>query len=127
MSKTGAASHIAQWLMFAEEFSPWVVLALVYAMTALFTELITNNAAAVLMFPIALAVAERLGVDFMPFTIAIMFAASASFMTPLGYQTNLMVLGPGGYRLVDYIRLGMPLSLLVGSTAISIIPLVWHF
>ncbi|WP_136068755.1 SLC13 family permease [Modicisalibacter radicis] len=127
MSKTGAATQIAQWLLFMEGPSPWLALALVYAMTVLFTELITNNAAAVLMFPVAVSVADQLGVDFMPFVIAIMFAASASFMTPLGYQTNLMVLGPGGYRFSDYLRLGAPLSLIVGITAVGLIPLVWGF
>lgn len=127
MTKTGAAAQIAQWLMFADDISPWLGLALVYVMTMLFTELITNNAAAVLMFPIAMAFAEQLEVSFMPFSIAVMFAASASFMTPLGYQTNLMVLGPGGYRFSDYLRLGAPLSLLAASTALVLIPLVWAF
>nr|WP_297458448.1 SLC13 family permease [uncultured Halomonas sp.] len=127
MTKTGAAGQIAAWLMFADDMSPWLALALVYLMTVFFTELITNNAAAVLMFPIAMAVAEQLGVNFMPFALAIMFAASASFMTPLGYQTNLMVLGPGGYRMSDYFRLGAPLSLAVAITSITLIPLVWEF
>ena len=127
MTTTGAAAQIAQWLLLIDGLAPWAALALVYVMTVVFTELITNNAAAVLMFPIAVAVAEQLGVSYMPFVIAIMFAASASFMTPLGYQTNLMVLGPGGYRFTDYLRLGAPLSLLVAVTAIGLIPLVWGF
>lgn len=127
MGKTGAAGQIAAWLMFTDNMAPWLALALVYLMTAVFTELITNNAAAVLMFPIAMAVAEQLGVSFMPFAIAIMFAASASFITPIGYQTNLMVLGPGGYRMSDYFRLGAPLSLVVAMTSIGLIPLVWKF
>ncbi|MBZ0331869.1 SLC13 family permease [Halomonas sp. ANAO-440] len=127
MTTTGAAAQIAQWLLLIDGLAPWAALALVYIMTVMFTELITNNAAAVLMFPIAVAVADQLGVSYMPFVIAIMFAASASFMTPLGYQTNLMVLGPGGYRFSDYLRLGAPLSLLVGATAIGLIPLVWQF
>jgi di/tricarboxylate transporter len=100
---------------------------MVYVLTAIFTEVITNNAAAVLMFPIALAVSEQLGVNFLPFAVAVMFAASASFITPLGYQTNLMVYGPGRYRFTDYLRLGVPLSLLIGSVAIGLIPLVWGF
>ncbi|WP_280540228.1 SLC13 family permease [Chromohalobacter sp. 11-W] len=127
MDKTGAASQIAQWLLLMDGLSPWMALAMVYVLTVIFTELITNNAAAVLMFPVAAAVAEQLGVSIMPFAIGIMFAASASFMTPLGYQTNLMVLGPGGYRFVDYLRLGAPMSLLVGVIAIGLIPLVWGF
>jgi di/tricarboxylate transporter len=96
-------------------------------LTTLFTEMITNNAAAVLMFPIALALSEQLGVSFLPFAVAVMFAASASFMTPLGYQTNLMVYGPGRYRFTDYIRIGAPLSLIVACVAVGLIPLVWSF
>ncbi|WP_251976417.1 SLC13 family permease [Salinicola avicenniae] len=127
MSKTGAAAQIAQWLLLTDDLSPWLALALVYLMTVIFTELITNNAAAVLMFPVAVSISQQLEVDFMPFAIAIMFAASASFMTPLGYQTNLMVLGPGGYRFVDYLRLGAPLSAIVGALVIGLVPLVWPF
>ncbi|EPC04143.1 potassium transporter TrkA [Litchfieldella anticariensis FP35 = DSM 16096] len=126
MTKTGAAQAIAG-LLVGGVASPWVALALVYALTVLFTELITNNAAAVLMFPVATAVADQLGVNAIPFAIAIMMAASASFMTPLGYQTNLMVYGPGGYRMVDYFRIGLPLSLLVGGTAVALIPMIWSF
>ena len=99
---------------------------MVYVLTAVFTEVITNNAAAVLMFPIAMAVSEQLGVSVLPFAIAVMFAASASFITPLGYQTNLMVYGPGRYQFLDYVRIGVPLSLLVGVIAILTIPLFWE-
>ena len=81
-----------------------------------FTELITNNAAAALMFPLAVATATALGVDYMPFVISTMFAASASFLTPMGYQTNLMVYGPGGYRFGDYARFGLPLTMIVAIT-----------
>lgn len=127
MTKTGAAAGIAELLLFSGDLGPWVALALVYLLTVAFTEAITNNAAAVLMFPIAMAVADQLGVSFMPFAIAVMFAASASFITPIGYQTNLMVFGPGGYRFTDYLRIGLPLSLVVNCTAIALIPLVWSF
>jgi di/tricarboxylate transporter len=99
---------------------------MVYVLTAVFVEVITNNAAAVLMFPIAMAVSEQLGVSVLPFAIAVMFAASASFITPLGYQTNLMVYGPGRYQFLDYVRIGVPLSLLVGVIAILTIPLFWE-
>ncbi|RTQ97937.1 SLC13 family permease [Halomonas nitroreducens] len=126
MTTSGAAQAIAEALV-ADWMSPWLALAVVYLLTVLFTETITNNAAAVLMFPLAMSVADHLGVSYMPFAIAIMFAASASFMTPLGYQTNLMVYGPGGYRMLDYLRLGAPLSLLVGASAVALIPLVWGF
>jgi di/tricarboxylate transporter len=124
MTETGTAQWIAGGLLSFGSLTPWVALALVYGLTALFTELITNNAAAVLMFPIALAVSEQLGVNFLPFAVAVMFAASASFITPLGYQTNLMVYGPGRYRFTDYMRIGIPLSLLVAAVALGLIPLV---
>lgn len=127
MSETGAAQTIAAYLMGFGEFSPWAALIIVYLMTVVFTEVITNNAAAVLMFPIALALSEQLNVSFMPFAIAVMFAASASFITPLGYQTNLMVFGPGRYKFMDYVRIGTPLSIVVATTALSLIPLVWAF
>ncbi|GAA0789331.1 SLC13 family permease [Marinobacterium sediminicola] len=129
MTKTGAAQILADLILggAGTTMSPWEVLALVYLMTVIFTEMITNNAAAVLMFPVAMAVADQLGASFMPFAIAVMFAASASFITPLGYQTNLMVYGPGGYKMVDYLRIGLPLSLLTGATAIGLIPLIWSF
>jgi len=127
MTETGTAQWIAGGLLSFGSLTPWVALALVYGLTALFTELITNNAAAVLMFPIALAVSEQLGVNFLPFAVAVMFAASASFITPLGYQTNLMVYGPGRYRFTDYMRIGIPLSLLVAAVALGLIPLVWGF
>ena len=107
--------------------TPWLALALVYLCTVAFTELITNNAAAVLMFSVALATAEHLGVSPTPFVVAVMFAASASFLTPLGYQTNLMVMGPGGYRTTDYLRLGLPMMLIVGTISILLIPHVWSF
>jgi di/tricarboxylate transporter len=127
MVKTGNASMIANGLLFYEGISPWQALILMYLITVIFTELITNNAAAVLMFPVAMALADQLGVSYMPFVIAIMFAASASFITPLGYQTNLMVYGPGGYRFTDYARLGIPLSLTVGVVSLFLIPQIWHF
>lgn len=127
MSETGAAEWVAGSLMSFGPLTPWLALAMVYVLTTTFTEVITNNAAAVLMFPIALAVSEQLGVNFVPFAIAVMFAASASFITPLGYQTNLMVYGPGRYQFTDYIRIGVPLSLVVGATSIALIPLIWNF
>lgn len=127
MTETGAAQWVAQSMMGLGEFSPWVMLALIYLLTAVFTEVITNNAAAVLMFPIALATSDQLGVSVLPFAVTVMIAASASFITPLGYQTNLMVYGPGRYRFKDYVRIGVPLSLLVAVVAVAIIPAVWGF
>jgi di/tricarboxylate transporter len=99
----------------------------VYVFTALVTELITNNAAAALVFPFAIGIAGQLGVDPRPFAIAVAFAASASFLTPIGYQTNLMVYAAGGYRFTDYLRLGLPLSVVLAACAQFIIPVVWPF
>lgn len=107
--------------------SPWHALVIVYVLTVVFTEVITNNAAAVLMYPMAMAVAEQLGVSVLPYAIAVMFAASASFITPWGYQTNLMVYGPGRYQFSDYVRIGVPLSLLTGAVSVFLIPLIWNF
>jgi di/tricarboxylate transporter len=127
LEKTGAAQAIAESVITLAQGSPWGTLVVVYLLTMLFTELITNNAAAVLVFPIALSTSESLGVSFMPFAIAIMMAASASFSTPIGYQCNLMVYGPGGYRFSDYFRVGMPLNLLVAAVSLAVVPLVWRF
>ena len=127
LEKTGAAHFIAANMIQIAQGDPWVTLAVVYLVTMLFTELITNNAAAVLLFPIALSTSQSLGVSFMPFAISIMMAASASFSTPIGYQTNLMVYGPGGYRFTDYFRVGIPLNLLLAAVTISLAPLVWPF
>jgi di/tricarboxylate transporter len=127
LERSGAAQYIATQLGSIGVADPWFALVAVYVITVLFTELITNNAAAALMFPIAIATAGALGVDYMPFVIAVLFAASASFATPIGYQTNLMVMGPGGYRFSDYMRAGIPVSVLVGVISVTLIPMFWHF
>ena len=127
LDATGAAKVIANELIRVAGGSPWLSLAVVYGIAMIFTELITNNAAAVLVFPIAQATAQRLGVDFTPFVMAIMMAASASFSTPIGYQTNLMVMGPGGYRFTDYFRIGIPLNLLMWGLTTLLVPLIWPF
>jgi len=124
---TGAAAAIAGALVQSAGGHPWATLIVIYGVTMLFTELITNNAAAALVFPIALAAANALEVDLRPFAIAITMAASASFATPIGYQTNLMVLGPGGYRFSDYFRIGIPMSLLLWGIASFLIPRLWSF
>lgn len=124
---TGAAKGIADGLLSLGLDSPWLTLVAIYLLTTVFTELITNNAAAVLMFPIAQAVSTSLDVSVLPFAIAVMFAASASFLTPLGYQTNLMVQGPGGYRFTDYLRWGLPLSMVVAAVTLLGIPFFWSF
>lgn len=101
------------------------VLAVLYLTTNITTELITNNAAAVLILPVGVAAAGDLGFDPRPFAVVIAIAASASFASPIGYQTNLMVMGPGGYRFLDYLRVGLPLNLIVMVLTLAIVPLVW--
>ncbi|MEW6168555.1 MAG: SLC13 family permease [Pseudomonadota bacterium] len=127
LEATGAAAAISRTLLTLPGDNPWVVLTLTYLMTMLLTEMITNNAAAVLMFPISMAAAAALGVDAKPFVFAVMMAASASFSTPLGYQTNLMVFGPGGYRFTDFLKVGVPLQILMCAVSVTVIPLVWPF
>jgi di/tricarboxylate transporter len=127
MSESGLAAAIAITLLRAGGDNPWVVLFVVYGMTMLFTELITNNAAAVLVFPIAMETARTLGASPMPFVVSVMVAASAGFATPFGYQTNLMVYGPGGYRYTDYLRLGLPLNLIIWALCAGLAPLIWPF
>jgi di/tricarboxylate transporter len=127
LHSTGAAENIAIALIQFSGGSTEISLALMFAVTALLSAVATNNAAAVIMFPIALTTANNLGVSFMPFVITLMVAASTSLATPIGYQTNLMVYGIGGYRFSDYLRIGVPLTLLVGLTILLVVPLVWHF
>ena len=131
MQNSGFADYIADGIIACADalgrthHGPYVMLAIVFLITNLFTELITNNAAAALSFPLALAVAEKLGVDPMPFFICICVAASAAFSTPIGYQTNLIVQGIGGYRFTDYLKVGLPLNIIVFLISIFVIPLIW--
>jgi di/tricarboxylate transporter len=127
MQKTGAAKAIATSLVGLVQGNPWLVLVVIYACTSLFTEMITNNAGALLMFPIAMSTAEQLDVSLMPFMIAIMLGASDSFATPIGYQTNMMVYGPGGYRFSDYLKIGVPMNLWMIVVGALLIPLIWPF
>lgn len=125
LDKTGAASNIAEVMVSATASSPIAALATIFLLTAAFSALISNLAAAVLMFPIMLATCESLSVNILPFAVTVMIAASASFSTPIGYQTNLMVYGPGDYRFTDFIKMGMPLTFVVGMITILIVPMVW--
>ena len=124
VSHVGLADVISSYLM-NWVTTPFIALLSVYIATVLLTELMTNNAAAIIMLPIALSVAAGFGVQYEPFAISIMVAASASFMTPTGYQTNLMVMGPGGYQFSDYFKVGAPLSVIVAVIALTIIPIIW--
>ncbi len=124
---TGAAGFMAGELIDLAQGNPWLTLVIVYAITTTLTEVITNNAAAVLVFSIAVGAAEAMGVDAKPFLFTVMMAASASFMTPIGFQTNLMVMGPGGYRFGDYVRIGLPLNVMAGIVTCALAPLIWPF
>ncbi|MFT6774953.1 MAG: di/tricarboxylate transporter [Paracoccaceae bacterium] len=104
---------------------PIVALALVYALTSILTELVTNNAVAVLLAPIAAGVAVQLGLDPRPFVVAVMFGASASFATPIGYQTNTLVYNAGGYKFTDFLKIGIPMNIIVGAATVLLIPLIW--
>jgi di/tricarboxylate transporter len=127
LEKTGAAALLAGSLIGLAQGMPWVSLALVFIAAALLTALATNNVAAVLVFPIAMDAARLMDVSPLPFVVALMIAASASFATPIGYQTNLMVFNVGGYRFGDFLRIGIPLTLLVGIVTVALVPLVWPF
>ncbi len=127
LETTGAAAALASVLIEQTKHNPYLAIGLIYLATMLLTEMITNNAAAALVFPIGLSVAEDLGVNFIPFVIAIMIAASASFATPIGYQTNLMVYSPGGYRFTDFMRVGIPLNIIFFMMTIMLTPLFFPF
>ncbi len=128
MNETGLAGALAGVMVqVSKQFGPVAALGGTYLLTSLLTEILSNNAAAVLMVPIAISVAGQLGVNPIPFAFAAMFAASASFMTPIGYQTNTMIFGPGGYKFSDFLRVGAPLSLLFLISAMIFIPLFWGF
>ena len=127
METSEAADAIATGMINLAGNQPFWTLAITYLATAICTELITNTAAALIMLTIAMGAAEALGVSQAPFVIAVMIAASASFLTPFGYQTNLMVYTVGGYRVSDYLRFGLPLTLIVFSTAMVLIPVFFPF
>jgi di/tricarboxylate transporter len=125
METTGAGAVIGETILTLGGDHPLGLLAAIYVTTSLLTALITNNAAAVLVFPVALAAGNQAGIDVMPIAVTVAMAASASFVTPIGYQTNLMVYGPGGYRTTDYLRFGLPLHLLLGVTTVLLVPAIW--
>jgi di/tricarboxylate transporter len=128
MEQSGLAAFLGNYVIMGfDQWGPIAVLFAIVLATVVTTELITNNAAAVLIFPIAIAIAADMGLDPRPFAIAITVAASASFLTPIGYQTNTMVFGLGGYRFGDYVRLGLPLTLAVMVAIMLFVPLFWPF
>jgi di/tricarboxylate transporter len=116
------ANAIAPALM---DLPPFVLVWAIYLLTSVLTELVSNNAVAVVVTPIAVGLAQTMGVDPRPLVVAVMVAASASFATPIGYQTNMLVYGPGGYKFTDFLRVGIPLNLSIGLLASAIIPFLW--
>jgi di/tricarboxylate transporter len=133
MERTGAAAWLSQSSLalvdtfVAPEIRPLVMLACIYLVTTVLTEILSNNAAAAVMATLAIQLATTMGVDARPFLIAVAVAASASFATPIGYQTNTYVYGVGGYRFSDFLKIGIPLNLLAMITALIVIPRVWPF
>ncbi|MFC3033703.1 SLC13 family permease [Pseudoalteromonas fenneropenaei] len=128
MIDTGLAAQISAGLFAVlGDFGPYGAFIAIFLMTVLFTELITNNAAAALSFPVAYALAVGFGVNPLPFVMAVAFGASASFISPFGYQTNLMVYSAGNYRVRDYVAMGLPLSVVYCITVLTLIPMVFPF
>lgn len=126
MEKTGAARLIVEsFAALVAGLGPLAILSAVYLITSVLTETMSNNAAAILLTPIAVGLAHQIGVDPRPFAVAVMFAASASFATPIGYQTNTFVYNAGGYRFVDFIKIGLPLNIILWATATIVIPIFW--
>lgn len=127
LQDSGAAATIAHQLTSLGAGNPHAMLALVYATTVLTSELVSHSAAAVINLPIGLAAAQQLGVSWIPFAMAVMIGGSAAFATPIGYQTHMMVYGPGGYRFTDFTRIGLPLNVVLAIVVITLAPIVWPF
>jgi di/tricarboxylate transporter len=132
IESTGTASFIGESISqivrsYSDNLQPHILLALTYLITMILTEVSSNTATAIIMTPVVLSISASMGIDARPLIFGVCFAASASFSTPVGYQTNLMVYGPGGYRFSDFIKVGLPLSITLWLTAIIIIPMIWPF
>ena len=128
MVQTGAATLLAGFMLLGvDRFGPYGALALILIVTWILTELMSNNAAAALAFPIALGVAQKTGLDPLPFIMAVLYGASCSFMTPYGYQTNLMVMSPGRYTLKDFVRAGLPIAVVFQLVALVAVPIFFPF
>lgn len=128
MQKTGASQLYAEtFINLFSGFSPLIVLGAIILLTSICTQILSNNATAVLLLPIAISTAMGIGVDPKPFIVGICFGASACFATPVGYQTNLLVYGPGGYSFTDYLKLGIPLNIFIVVAATLAIPHIWPF
>jgi di/tricarboxylate transporter len=128
MDKTGGAAMIANGVVgMMQGYGPVVILAAIYLLASTLTEVVTNNAVAILLTPIVISIAASMDVDPRPFIVAVMFGASASFITPIGYQTNTYVYGAGGYKFGDFLKVGIPLNLILWATATYFIPKFWPF
>ncbi len=126
LQSSGAVSLIVEAIApYLGMLPPVLVVWAIYLLTSVLTEMVSNNAVAVVVTPIAVGLAEAMGIDARPLVVAVMVAASASFATPIGYQTNMLVYGPGGYRFSDFLRVGIPLNLSIGLLASFIIPFIW--
>lgn len=126
LEATGAVAKIVDAIAPAlGTLPPWAIVWAIYLLTSVLTELVTNNAVAVVITPIAIGLAGALGIDPRPLVIAVMVAASAAFATPIGYQTNMLVYGPGGYKFSDFLKVGIPLNLSIGLLASFLIPVIW--
>ena len=110
------------WL---EGLPPWALILAIYAIASFMTEIVSNNAVAVILTQVAIGLAHSVGVDPRPLVVAVMFAASASFATPIGYQTNTLVFGPGGYRFSDFLKVGVPMNVIMALTVSLLVPLIW--
>jgi di/tricarboxylate transporter len=128
MVATGTGQLLAGWLLTgADQFGPYWALALILLATWALTELMSNNAAAALAFPVALGVASQLGLEPMPFVMAVLYGASCSFLTPYGYQTNLMIMSPAGLQFGYYWKLGLPIMVLFLPVATLLVPVLFSF
>jgi di/tricarboxylate transporter len=126
LESSGAVQLIVEAIApFLEMLPPFLMVWAIYLLTSVLTEMVSNNAVAVVVTPIAVGLADAMGIDARPLVVAVMVAASASFATPIGYQTNMLVYGPGGYRFSDFLRVGVPLNLSIGLLASAIIPFIW--
>ena len=126
MRTTGLAQRIAEGAIGMTGSDPWLILVAIYATAMVLTEFLSNNATAAIIYPIAMATTHSLGLDPKPYLLAVMIGASCGFATPFGYQTNLMVFGPGGYRFADFLRVGVLLDLVVMAVTVSVLPLVFQ-
>ncbi len=126
LQASGAVALIVETLApYMMNFPPFFIIWGIYLLTSVLTELVSNNAVAVVVTPIAIGLASAMGIDARPLVVAVMVAASASFATPIGYQTNMLVYGPGGYKFTDFMKVGIPLNLSIGILASAVIPFIW--